>query len=318
MEQQTPIIELYVTRTFSEKLTAAFSFLRENWRTLLKYVTYFMLPAALVLGFFVNHFWGGYFNLLDGQFDDQVFIRFAMTTGVTIVVAAVVYVVFLAVLFALLRLYYSRPERLQDLQADELMPEFYACLKRAAVFVLTIGLIIVAVIGLMGLLVGGGMAVHPAVGVIVLLLLYAALAALAIPLTLSEPIYMMEDGISIFAAYRKALRLGFATWGGIFAISFVFSILTSILQSFTMAPWYVLFFIKAIFTASSTLDGSFVNTIFFTMMEYLACVLQVSGYLLSAVITTVGILIQYGHACDKVDGVGVAKNIEHFDEFDNF
>jgi hypothetical protein len=53
-------------------------------------------------------------------------------------------------------------------------------------------------------------------------------------------------------------------------------------------------------------------------MEYLACVLQVLGYLLSAVITTVGIQIQYGHACDKVDGVGVAKNIEHFDEFDNF
>ena len=42
------------------------------------------------------------------------------------------------------------------------------------------------------------------------------------------------------------------------------------------------------------------------------------GYFISCIIEVVAITIQYGHASDKIDGVGVAKNIERFDEFDNF
>ncbi len=122
----------------------------------------------------------------------------------------------------------------------------------------------------------------------------------------------------IIQAITKSFRLGFATWGGIVAISFVFGMITSVIQSFTMAPWYILFVIKMVFTLSNEIDGSFVSSIFFTFIEYLTCVVQCLGYLLSAVITTVAMLIQYGHASDKIDGVGVAKNIDRFDEFDNF
>ena len=319
MEPTTPKIELYVTRTFSEKLSDTISFLRENWRVLLKYFTYTMLPASLVLGFLLNHFWGGYLSLIymEDDFDFSIFANFVLTTGATAIVGMMVYAVFVAMLFALIRLYYARPLRLQGLTNEEFMAEFWGCLKRSALYLLTVAILIVLLIVLLSFLMVGAFALNPGLGLIAVLLFYAAMIAVVIPFSLSEPIYMMED-IGIFSALSKAFRLGFATWGGIFALSFVVGLLASVLQSFTTAPWYFLFLIKTVFTVSNDLDSSFVNSIGYTLMEYLACVLQCIGYMAAAVITTVALTIQYGHASDKIDGVGVAQNIDHFDEFDNF
>lgn len=320
MEPTTPKIELYVTRTFSEKLGDTLSFLRENWRVLLKYFTYTMLPASLVLGFFLNHFWGGYMSLLnniDNDFTPEILVDFMLNTGATIIVGLLAYAVFMAMIFALIRLYSARPMRLQGLTNEEFVPEFRGCLKRAAIYLLVIALLGVLLMVLMSFLMVGSFALNPVFGLLVMLLFYAALVAVIIPLSLSQPIYMLED-IGIFGALSKAFRLGFATWGGIFAISFIIGLLTNVLQSFTMAPWYILYMIKFVFTVSNDLDDSFVNSIGYTLMEYLACVLQCIGYMLAAVITTVAITIQYGHASDKIDGVGVARSIDRFDEFDNF
>ena len=319
MVQQTPKIELYVTRTFTEKLNDTLSFLRENWRVLLKYFIYTMLPACMVLGFFVNHFWGGYISLINGidsDFAPEAVVKFMLNAGATIIVGMVVYAVFLAMLFALIRLYFARPMRLQELTKEEFMPEFWGCLKRAALYLLVLAVLVVVYMVLLFSVVVGLFALNPVVALLGTLLFYVALLVVMMPLLLSEPIYMMED-IGIFGAFLKAFRLGFATWGGIFAISFVVGLLTSVIQSFAMTPWYILFVIKTILTVSNELDGSFANTIGYTFMEYLACLLQCLGYMVAAVITTVSLTIQYGHACDKIDGVGVAQNIDRFDEFDN-
>ena len=40
MQTEMPKIELYRIRTFTEKLTDMFNFLRENWRPMLKYFLY--------------------------------------------------------------------------------------------------------------------------------------------------------------------------------------------------------------------------------------------------------------------------------------
>ena len=319
MELKTPKIELYVTRTFTEKLNDTLGFLRENWRVLLKYFTYIMLPASLVLGFFLNHFWGGYVSLiyLEDDFDFKQFFDFMLTTGVTAIVGMIVYAVFVAMLFALIRLYFVRPMRLQELTSEEFMLEFKACLKRSAIYLLVLMVLVVVFVVLLSFLMFGLIALNPMLGLLATLLIYAAVLVVILPVSLSEPIYMMED-IGIFSALSKSFRLGFATWGGIFAISFVIGLLANVLQSFTMVPWYILFMIKTVFTVSDDLDSSFVNSVGYTLMEYLACVLQCIGYMLSAVITTVALTIQYGHASDKIDGVGVAENIDRFDEFDNF
>ena len=48
MESQKPKIAMYVKRPFGEKLNASFDFLKENWKLLLRFTTYLLLPLCLI------------------------------------------------------------------------------------------------------------------------------------------------------------------------------------------------------------------------------------------------------------------------------
>lgn len=322
METIKPKIELYKTRTFSEKLNDTIGFMREDWRTQFKYFIYLMLPCSIVLAFFMNHFWGGYMSLImaaqnvgDPRSDIGSFL---LNTGAMIIVFMATYTLLIALVFALVRLYRAREARLKNLTADELKPELMSCLRRSCVLMLATIVVAIVVLLIFGGLMAGAFAINPGFGLLSLLLLYIALIVVGMPMMLVTPIYMLEDDISIIPAFQKAFHLGFPTWGGIFGVVFVLGILASIIQTVTMGPWYILFIIKMIFTMSNDLDGSFTNSIFYTTAEYVTCVLQCLGMLFSSILTLVGLTMQYGHAADKIDGVGVVQKIEKFDEFDNF
>ena len=47
MESQKPKVAMYVKRSFGEKLNASFDFIKENWKLLLKFITYLLLPVSL-------------------------------------------------------------------------------------------------------------------------------------------------------------------------------------------------------------------------------------------------------------------------------
>lgn len=59
MELQKPKIALYVKRPFGEKLNAAFDFIKENWKPLLKLTTYLILPLCLIQALSLNGLMGG-------------------------------------------------------------------------------------------------------------------------------------------------------------------------------------------------------------------------------------------------------------------
>ena len=59
MEAQKPKIALYVQRSFGEKLTATFDFIKENWKPLMKFTTYLMLPLCLLQGLSLNGLMSG-------------------------------------------------------------------------------------------------------------------------------------------------------------------------------------------------------------------------------------------------------------------
>lgn len=321
---QKPKIEFYKTRTFSEKLSDTINFLRECWKPMLKYFLYLMLPCSIVLAFFMNHFWNGYMSLLfalekmSKPFDGSEALSQVINVLLLVIVYLAAYILLIALIFALVRLYRRREDRLKNLTDDELKPELMWCLRRATILTLAcmgIGLVVLLVIvGIIALIVS----INAGLGLTVAALIYCGVLVIAMPLLLMTPIYMMEDDINVIEAILKAFHLGFPTWGGIFAVYFVIGIIASIIQTVTMGPWYILFLIKTALTVSGNFDGSFASSIFYTIGEYLTCVLQCLGMLLSLVITNVGILIQYGHAADLIDGVGVAQKIEKFDELDNF
>ena len=59
MESQKPKIAMYVKRPFGEKLNASFDFLKENWKLLLKFTTYLLLPLCLIQALSLNGLMSG-------------------------------------------------------------------------------------------------------------------------------------------------------------------------------------------------------------------------------------------------------------------
>lgn len=209
IQLQTPKIEIYRTRTFSDKLSDTFNFLRENWRPLLKYFFYIMLPVSIVMAFFVNHFWNGYISLIMmleniGSGLDFGGLSFALSTVGVIIISLIAYVVLAGLTFCLIRLYDKRPQRLQDLTFDEMKPELMYCMKRGIVLLLTTVLLMVVAMIVVVIPVVLVSMVNQGLGLVVLALLYLLLLAMVMPLLLVTPIYLMEDETGVFAAFAKA------------------------------------------------------------------------------------------------------------------
>ena len=322
MQQNQPKIELYRKRTFTQKLTDTFGFLRENWKPLTKYFIYIMLPLSIVTAFFANHFFNGYFSIIGafesaGTFNDDQLIKFVLSTLAASVVGLLAYLVLIGLVYAMVRLYRLREDRLKNLSWAELKPDLWHCIKRSLWMTLAGLLILLVIIGIFVVVCWGLFSIDKILGFLGIVFLYVLALAIVLPMSLAAPAYMLEDDLGVFSAYLKGMRLGFATWGGVLAVTFVVGIITGVVQSFTMLPWYVLSLAKMLVTVANKQEGGFFNTSLFDFIQYLTCILSCLGYFVSAVITIIGLTIQYGHACDKIDGVGVARNIEKFDEFDN-
>ena len=326
MQVEAPKIELYRVRTFTEKLTDTFNFLRENWRPLLKYFMYMMLPVSIILALPFNHFFEGYMKLIT-SIDKGNFLSktdmwlYGISAVASVLIGILAFLLLQSFVFAMIRVYNRRPERMKDLFYTDFRDDLFFCLKRSLIqtlvglgFFLVIAIIVVLLV-VLALALGAVGVVFSVMGVI---LLYIALFALIFPLMMVTPVYLLEDEIGVIAAYKKGLRLGFMTWGGVFALLFVVGILSSVIQTFTMMPWYIMSLVKTIFTMSNDMDKPFFHSFIYVFVQYLTCVLMCLGYMISEILSYVAVSIQYGHASEKIDGAGVSKRIENFDQFDNF
>lgn len=320
---ETPKIELYRTRTFSDKISDSFGFLRENWRALLKYFVYLFVPASIVVALPFNHHFKLITEIIGNQgFNDSDAINVALTMAGSLLGIILGAILLESLVYSMVRLYQIRPNRLQLLQFDEFKPHLFHCMKRSVVLVLTGILIMLCVLPVFAIIGGLLYSIDPSLsGVVVLALagmFYIFLLVVLPPLMLVSPIYMLEDDIHVFGAFRKAFHLGFPTWGGIFAVMFVMGVVGYFLQMFTMIPFYVMGSMKLLFTFSQNDSGAFTHTFAYALIQYVMCVVMVLGIFLSNVMTMIGITFQYGHASDKIDGTGVSNKIDQFDSFDNF
>lgn len=318
-------IELYRMRTFSDKISDTFAFIRETWRPLLKYFVGLMLPLSIVLAFFYDNFFAGYMSLMANigggngaaGYDPATLVRLGGMTLWLLLLSYAAGMVLVALVFSMIRLYKTREQQLQQLEWPALRPELTYCLKRSACLMAVTLVVGVLVFLLAMLIISAAGSIHPALSVVGLLVFYAAVIAVILPLSLLLPAYMLEDSLGVVQALKKAFRLGFATWGGIFAVMFVMGLLVSALQTITSLPWYVMALAKTLFTLEGDATG-FMGTAGYSFLQYLLSVWMVLGYLMSSVLMMVALTVQYGHAADKIDGVGVSQKIDNFDELDAF
>ena len=326
MQVETPKIELYRVRTFTDKLTDTFNFLRENWRPMLKYFLYMMLPVSIILALPFNHFFEGYFKLI-GSIEKGDFMSntdmwlYGVSAVASVLLGILAFLLLQSLVFAMIRVYNRRSQRLKDLLYADFRDDLFFCLKRSLIetlvglgFFMVIAIFVVVLVVLAFAL---GAVVGAVISVIGVILLYVALFVLIFPLMMVTPVYLLEDEIGVFSAYKKGLRLGFMTWGGVFALLFVVGILSSVIQTFTMMPWYIMSLVKTFFTMSNDMDKPFFHSFIYVFVQYLTCVLMCLGYMISEILSYVAVTIQYGHASEKIDGAGVSKRIDNFDQFDN-
>jgi hypothetical protein len=209
-----------------------------------------------------------------------------------------------SIIYGLMQVYNQREERLAGVTFADLKPFLFKNIRRLLVMVLfCIGLTIVVGI-VMGILV--------VASPFTLLLTIPLLIACAVPLALFTPIYLFEE-IGILAAFWKTFRLGFATWGGVFLVSLVMGLISSVLQGVTTTPWYIATIVKYFFMLSDTQNELTISA-GYSFMVYLLAIVQTFGAYLSMIFSLIGMVYQYGHASEVVDSISVESEIDKFEQ----
>ena len=306
--QQSPKIPFYVQRPFGEKMNASFDFIKENWKVMLKYITYLILPVCLVQALSMNSFMGQYMGLIMNDLGnpsiDDFGAGFFLSYGVMMLCAMIGGLLMTSLVYALVKLYNEREERLNNITFSDIKPLLFRNIGRLIVLGLVLtGLLIVAMFVMILL----GMA-----STLTLILTFPAFVALMVALTIWPPIYLYEN-IGVGASLSKAFRMGFATWGGIFGIMFIMGIIASVLQGVAMMPWYMAVVVKSLFTYSTegTIAGE--SNILYDIFVYLLGIVQAYGVYLSMIFSLLGISYQYAHASEKLDSITVESEIDNFE-----
>ncbi|MCD7899910.1 MAG: hypothetical protein LUH22_08545 [Bacteroides sp.] len=303
-------IAFYAQRSFSEKMNVSFDFIKENWKPLLKYSTYFILPLCLLQALSLNGILKTIFN---PEFANNIELdtfggemaAFWLHYVLSFLFSYIGSIIIGAVIYGLIKTYNDRPGGLENITLSELWPLFLSNAGRL-LLQLIIGfflmLFVWGLIFVLGFLVSW----------LTLLLTIPLFLIIIVPLMLWAPVYLYER-IDIFSALGKAFRLGFATWGGVFAIMFIMGIIANVLQGVISLPWGISFAVSYLFTLSEfggsgdlSIGANFMNYIFAVMMTY--------GIYISMILVLVGISYQYSHANEKVSNISVESDIENFEQ----
>ena len=247
MESQKPKVAMYVKRSFGEKLNASFDFIKENWKLLLKFITYLLLPVSLIQALSLNGLMGGALkisavaNTTAMAASPSSLVGFMSYYGLYMLVFMIGTILLTSLIYAMIRTYNEREERLEGITLGSLKPLLFHNIKKLLILTL-FGILLVLIVGVV-------IGVLAALSLFTLFLTIPVIIAFTVPLALWAPIYLFED-ITVMEAFKKTFRLGFATWGGIFLISLIMGIIANVLQSVTMMPWYIATLVKYFFSMS--------------------------------------------------------------------
>ena len=299
-------IELFKKKSFGEKLNATFDFVRENFRPLLKYLTYLLLPLSLVGAFGLQGFMSNYMSIISmqaaGVSPDDALIAIGIMSRLLLYVLLFMLMALLtsSLVCALIRLYEERAEGLQGITFSDIKPLLLRNMGRSLLMML--GFVLLYIVAV---------AILVALALLTpwtLLLTLPALIACLFPLYYWMPAYMIEDN-SFFGSLAKAFRLGFPTWGGIFGVMFVIGLLVNIISTVVMLPFIIVFLVKSLLFVSE--EGG--DYVWIDYVGYLLSVFTLYATMVLSSLSLIAISYQYGHACDKIDGVSMDHDIDDFD-----
>lgn len=304
-------IPLFQVRTFGDKFTATFDFIAQNWRVVLRYVLYLLLPLCLLLPLGLNTFVSGAAGTAfqEGDIDNSKIASWMVSYAVTVVCYLVCGILVTALSIGLMNLYQKRDNGLQGLTWTELRPVLLHGCKRTVI----LGLAMMVVFFLVIMLVATVASIFDTTA---LLLLLVVACFLGLPLMLATPVYLFEDDTTLFESFRRAYILGWPTYWSMLGFLLVVGLVCQFISGITTMPWYFMTIVKTALSIRGE-DTGVTTSVYYTFGQYLLGVLQAAGAFLCAVIGYVALMFQYGHARETVEGTSVEGDIERFDDIGN-
>jgi hypothetical protein len=310
MEYLKPKIEFYRQRTFSEKMNVIFAFIRENWRPLLKYSFYLVMPICLIQTLIMNSlilssFQAGLESATSNNPFANSMISLFSNFGLLIFCTMIGSTIMMGLIYAMMQTYNTRENRLQDVTLND----FKNLLLQNAWKYLRLVIALILAFLLLGMILGSMAAVALQSLVITIPILLFCLVCL-IPLSMAIPAYIFERDLTFMQAIRKGWKLGYATFGGILGLMIVLYFLSYAIQTITLLPWYAVLMVGTIM--SVTTESVMNQSVAYKFILYILGLIQSYGSYVASMIGIIGLAFQYFHAREKVEGVTIESNIANF------
>lgn len=311
-------INLYASRSIGETLSATFDFVAQNFVPLIKFLSAFLLPVSALMGLSYQSLLSSFAHIED--YDDETELILSAVTGYipVFVLCLIGALLTVAVTYTLMQKYQQRDNLLKGITLNEIKPLLKHNLWRLLKMLLLLTLIgMVAFVALvlvaaMIMAIGGKFEVF-------LFLLYMAMLAIALPLGLVLPMCVFEPELSLFSCVKKAVRLGFKTWGTLFVVMLVITMLVQIVSVILIIPFMFTTVASMFFEIDSSQYASlaYTSSAWFSVLTFASSLLFCFGLLLMSALSFVAFAFCYGRAADKVEGVSVKNAVQNFDSTDS-
>ncbi len=307
-------INLYASRSIGETLSATFDFVTQNFVTLIKFLAAFLLPVSALMGLSYQSMFSSFAHIENLNDETEQILSVVMSYLPVLLLCLIGALLTVAVTYTLMQKYQQRDNLLKGLTLNEIKPLLKHNLWRVFKMLLLLTLIgivafvVLVLVAMMIMSIGSKFEAF-------LFLLYMAMLAIALPLGLVLPMCVFEPELSLFSCVKKALRLGFKTWGTLFVVMLVITMLVQIVSFILMIPFLFTTMTTMFFEIDSSQYASlaYTSSAWFSVLTFASSLLFCFGLLLMSALSFVAFAFCYGRAADKVEGVSVKNAVQNFD-----
>ena len=307
-------INLYASRSIGETLSATFDFVTQNFVPLIKFLSAFLLPVSALMGLSYQSMFSSFANIENLNDETEQILSVVMSYLPVLLLCLIGALLTVAVTYTLMQKYQQRDNLLKGLTLSEIKPLLKHNLWRVFKMLLLLTLIGIVAFVVLVLVAAMIMSIGSKFEAF-LFLLYMAMLAIALPLALVLPLCVFEPELGLFSCVKKALRLGFKTWGTLFVVMLVITMLVQIVSFILMIPFLFTTMTTMFFEIDSTQYASlaYTSSAWFSVLTFASSLLFCFGLLLMSALSFVAFAFCYGRAADKVEGVSVKNAVQNFD-----
>lgn len=307
-------INLYASRSIGETLSATFDFVTQNFVPLIKFLSAFLLPVSALMGLSYQSMFSSFAHIDYLKDETELILSVVMSYLPVLLLCLIGALLTVAVTYTLMQKYQQRDNLLKGLTLSEIKPLLKHNLWRVLKMLLLLTLIGIVAFVVLVLVATMIMSIGSKFEAF-LFLLYMAMLAIALPLGLVLPLCVFEPELGLFSCVKKALRLGFKTWGTLFVVMLVITMLVQIVSFILMIPFLFTTMTTMFFEIDSTQYASlaYTSSAWFSVLTFASSLLFCFGLLLMSALSFVAFAFCYGRAADKVEGVSVKNAVQNFD-----